>query len=101
MSIINLKCARENGFIITHLLKLTKKTYSNLSDINIDYYLKFRFPIMHRHFFRILSQNPEFIKTYCINKGNPFHFECRKWYLHNNPQWCCSIITLIQTRMSI
>ena len=41
----------------------------------------------HRHFFRKLSQNPEYIQTQCNIRNNPFHFACRKWYLKNNPQW--------------
>ena len=42
---------------------------------------------MHRHCFRLLSQNPEYAKARCIDKNNPFHFACRKWYLFNNPQY--------------
>ena len=41
---------------------------------------------MHRHFFRNLSQNPEYVPTLYNDRYNPFLFACRKWYLHNNPQ---------------
>ena len=60
-----LKLAREKGYIFNQILKLTIKIYSNLSNINICYYLKFRLPIMHRPFFKILSQNREYIQTHC------------------------------------
>ena len=45
---------------------------------------------MHLHFFRKLSQNPEYIQTHCNDRKNPFQFACRKWYLYNNPQ--CDMI---------
>ena len=50
---------RENGF--TH--KLTIKTQSNLSNINIRFFLNFQIPKMQREFFRIISQNPDHIKS--------------------------------------
>ena len=40
-----------NGFLFSQINKLTKKIYSNLSHINIHYYLKIRIPIMHCQFF--------------------------------------------------
>ena len=43
-------------------------------------------PIMHRQFFRKLSQNPDYHQTHCNDLNNPFHFACRRWYLYNNPQ---------------
>ena len=70
---------RENGF--KH--KLTVKIYSNLSKINIRYYPKFRIPITHRQFFRLISQNREHVKTHCNDLYNPFHFASGKWYLDN------------------
>ena len=42
--------------------------------------------IRHRHFFRKVSQNPEYLKTHCNDRNIPFHFACRKWYLYNKPQ---------------
>ena len=53
----NIKNARGNGFIFSQINQLTIKIYSNLSNTNIRYYLKIRIPKMHRHFFRLLSQN--------------------------------------------
>ena len=64
----------------------TKKSYSNLSIINIHYYIKLQIPIMHRHFFRKLSQNSENVQTPCNKLNIPFHFACRNWYLHSSPQ---------------
>ena len=65
--------------------KITTNFYSNLSQINIHYYLKLRLPIMHRHFFKNLSQNREDTQTHCNDRRNHFHFACRKWYSNNNP----------------
>ena len=39
---------RERGFIFNQINKLTIKVYSNLSHINIHYYLKHRIPMCHR-----------------------------------------------------
>ena len=78
--------ARENGFIFNQINKLTIKIYSNLSNINICYYLKLRIPMCHRLFFRRISQNREYIQTHCNDRRNPFHFACRQWYFYNNAQ---------------
>ena len=37
--------------------KQTIKIYSNVSNINIHYYIKIQTPILHRQFFRVTSQN--------------------------------------------
>ena len=74
-----------NCFIIIQLKKLTIKIYSNLSHINIQYYLKLQIPILHRHFFR-KSQYPEYIQLHCNDRRNPFQSACRQWYLYNIPQ---------------
>ena len=33
---------------------------------------------MHRHFLKILSQNPEYVKTFCKDMANPLKFGIRK-----------------------
>ena len=38
---------------------------------------------MHRKFFRIISQNPEYVQIYCNNGNNRFHFALRNWYSDN------------------
>ena len=81
-----LTVARGNGFIFNQMNKLTIKIYSNLAKINIHYYLKLQIPIMHRHFFRGLSENPEYIQTHCNVRNNPFQIACRQWFSYNNPQ---------------
>ena len=43
--------------------------YSNLSNINIHYYLKLRIPIMHRQFFTEKSQNKEYIPFILLVNG--------------------------------
>ena len=47
-----LKVARQRGFLFNQINKLTINFYSNLSQINIHYYLKLQIPIMHRQFFK-------------------------------------------------
>ena len=50
----------------------------------------------HRLFFRRVSQNRDYIQTFCNDRRNTFHFACQKWYSHNNPQFKHSIITHIR-----
>ena len=82
----NLTVARGNGFSFIQINKLKVKIYSNPSHVNIHYYLKLQMLIMHRHFFRKLAQNPEYIQTHCNDRRNPFRFACCQWYLYSNPQ---------------
>ena len=44
---IKLNIARQRGFILNQINKLTIKIYSHQRYINISYYLKHRIPIMH------------------------------------------------------
>ena len=72
---------RRNGYIFNQKKKkLRIRIYSNLSNINISYYLKLQIPIMHRQLFKILSQNTDYVKTHCSDLSNSFHFACRRWY---------------------
>ena len=73
-----MKITRERGFITNQTDKLFKKICSNLSNININYYLKLQKPIMHRQFFKFISENPDCVQTHCIDRKNSFHFACRK-----------------------
>ena len=50
----------------------------------MSYYSKFRIPITHTQFFRIISRNPEYVDTFCNDLNNPFNFSCRKWILENS-----------------
>ena len=61
-----LTLARERRYRFNQILKLKIKIYSNLSHENIHYYLKLRIPIMHRHFLRKISQNPENIQKHIV-----------------------------------
>ena len=74
-----LTLARQRGFRFLQITKLTVKIYSHQRYINISYYLKHRFPIRHRQFFKILSQNRDYVQTYCNDKNYPFHFACQIW----------------------
>ena len=87
-----IKITRQNGFIFNQKNKLTIKFCSNLSHIKIHYYSKLQIPIMHRHFFRKLSENREIVQTHCYDRRNLFHFACHDWYLYKNPQGRCSIL---------
>ena len=80
-----LTIALGNGFKFNQIKKLTIKIYSNLSNINIRYYLKLCIPIKHRQFFRKLAQNKDYIQTFRNDRKNSFHFACRQWYSYNNP----------------
>ena len=48
---IKLTIARQRGFLLNQINKLTIKIYSHQRYVNISYYLKHRIPIMHRQFF--------------------------------------------------
>ena len=74
-----LTIARQRGFILNQINKLTIKIYSHQRCIYISYYLKHRIPIMHRQFFKILSRNRDYVETHCNDRNNPFHFACQKW----------------------
>ena len=80
-----LSLARENGYIFNQINNFKKKIYSNLSNINFHYHVRLGAPPLHRHFFRILLKNRDYIQTRCNNRRNPFHFACRQWYSYNNP----------------
>ena len=80
-----LTLAKQRGFKFNHINKLTIKIYSNLSNINIHYYLKHQIPMGQRLFFRRIAQNRDYIQTHCNDINNPFHFACRQWFLYNNP----------------
>ena len=74
-----LTLARQRGSGFLHINKPTIKIYSHQRHINIKYYLKHRIPILHRQFFKILSQNRDYVQTHCNDRNNPFHFACQTW----------------------
>ena len=78
---LKLTLAKQKGFKFNHINELTIKIYSNLSNINIHYYLKHQIPMGQRLFFRRIAQNRDYIQTYCNNQRNTFHFACRQWFL--------------------
>ena len=81
-----LAIARGNGFIFSQINNFKIKIYSNLSHINIPYHPKLGLPPLHRQFFIKISQNRDYIQTFCNDRRNPFHFACRQWFLYNNAQ---------------
>ena len=72
-----LAIARGNGFIFNQIIDFEIKIYSNLSNINIHYHLKLGLPPLHRQFFIRISENREYIQTFCNDRRNLFHFACR------------------------
>ena len=57
-----LKIAPHNGFIFNQIIKFTLKIYSSLPNKNIQVYLNSGIPIMHKQFFKKLSQNQDYVK---------------------------------------
>ena len=82
-----LKIARQRGLIFNQINKLTIENYSHQRYIDMHYYLKIQIPIMHRHFLKKNSQNPEHVQTPCNIINSPFRFAFRKWLLYIIPQY--------------
>ena len=80
-----LTLAKQRGFKFNHIIKLTIKIYSNLSNINTLYYLKHQIPMGQRLFFRRIAKNHDYIQSHCNDINNPFQFACRQWHNLNNP----------------
>ena len=76
-----IKNAKTNCFRFSETVKLTTKSDSNLSNINICYELKLPKPVMQRSFFKKISQNLDYAKSHCNARNNLFHFACRRWIL--------------------
>ena len=76
-----LTIARGNGYKFNQIKNFEIKIYSILSHINIHYHLRLGSPPLHRQFFIKISQNREYIQTYCNDRRNSFHFACCQWYL--------------------
>ena len=71
--------AGQNGFILNQIKKLLVIFYSHLRYINISYYLQSQIPMCHRQFFRVISQNRDYVENFCNDSINHFHFACQKW----------------------
>ena len=76
-----IKNARETGFVFNQIVKLATKFESNLSHINICNFLKFPIPILPIQFFKITSQDQEYVNSFCNDDDNDFHYACRQWLL--------------------
>ena len=75
---LKLTLAKQRGFKFNPINKLTIKIYSNLSNINIHYYLKHQVPMGQRLFFRRIAKNRDYIQSHCNDINNPFQFACRQ-----------------------
>ena len=69
--------ARRNGSSFNQIKKLTIKVYSSLSNKNIQYYLKFQLTITNRQFCKIISQNPDDLKSHRNDLNNPIFLHVR------------------------
>ena len=58
-------------------MKLSIKIYRYLSKTNTRFYLNFPIPVTHRQFFRIISQNLEYVRNFRNDRNNSFHFSIR------------------------
>ena len=76
--------ARQNGFVFNQINKQIIKSCSHQWYLNINYHLKFRIPMSYKQFFRVVSQNREFVQTFCNDMENPFHSGCQKWFSQLN-----------------
>ena len=65
-------------------IKFDKKMNSSLSNIKVCYLLKFQIPILNRQFFRIISQNTDFVEKFCNDSNNLFHFAIPKGILEKS-----------------
>ena len=74
-----LTVARQDGFMFNQINKLPIKLFSHLRYKNKSYYLNSHLPMCHREFFRVISQNLEYVENFCNNMENPFQFACQKW----------------------
>ena len=61
MDLFKLTVGQQNDYIFNQTSKLTIKNYSNLSHINIHYYLKLQMPIIHRQFSKKISLNRDYV----------------------------------------
>ena len=86
IKIKKLTIARQKNFIFGRRNKLTIKSEGNLSNINLCNFLKFQIPIMHREFSKKISQNEDYMRIYCNDWFNTFHYACRQRYSCSNPQ---------------
>ena len=64
----------KNGFKFSEIVKLIRKIHSSISNVNIRFHLKIQIPIMHRQFFGITSQNPDYVKKLlqCLKQSFKF-----------------------------
>ena len=87
-----LTLARERGFKFNQINKLAIKIYKIPLDIIIHYHPKIGTAPLHRQFFIKTSENRDYIKTFCNDRRNTFHFACHQWYSYNDPQ--CNMVKL-------
>ena len=81
---IKYRSGRFNRNALGDINKLTIKIFANVSDLNICYYLKTSLPSsLETLFYKNLSNNSEYINTYCYGKHTNFSNDCIHWFTHN------------------
>ena len=66
IDLFKLTVGQQKDFIFNQINKLTIKIYSHLRYINISYYLKFLIPMSHRRFFKVISQNRDYVDYFAM-----------------------------------
>ena len=63
---------------------MTVKIFANVSDLNICFFLKTSLPSsLERLFFENISNNCEYINTYCYGEDTKYGNDCLRWFIHN------------------
>ena len=75
-----LAVAGQKGFVFSQTNEPIIKIYSHQRCLNINCYLKFQIPVCLRQFFRVISQNRQYVEVFCDNVETSFHFACQKWF---------------------
>ena len=52
--------------------------------------------MLHGQFFRVTSQIRDYVKNFCNNLNNLFHFACRRWIINQKVEnsWFSKILPL-------
>ena len=74
-----IKNVRKSGSKFEGIVKVTLKKDPIIPNINICKQIKRPMSIMYKQISRIISQNPEYLKTFCNDRNNHFHIGCRRW----------------------
>ena len=81
---LRFKSGRYFRIALRDINKLTVKFFSNVSDLNLSYFLKTSLPSsLERLFYKNISNNEEYINIYCYGKHTKFSNDCIRWFIYN------------------